>query len=130
MQIPVTAAATAICALLVVFLGVRVSRLRIRHRVTLGDGGNAELLRAIRVHANTVEYVPMFLLLSLCYELYAGANWALLVLDAGFLLGRLAFVWGMSQADLHAGRRLGAMLSYLTTLLLALLLLAAVVTTF
>lgn len=128
MQIPVTAATAALCALLVIGLGLRVSMLRLRHRIALGDGGNPQLLRAIRVHANTVEYVPMFVLLSLCYELYAGANLVLVALDAGFVVGRLSFAWGLSMAQIHPLRRLGAVLSYLTTVLLALLLLAAVVT--
>lgn len=130
MQIPVTAATTALCALLVVFLAMRVSRLRLRHGIALGDGGNGDLLRAIRAHANTVEFAPMFLLLSLCYELYAGASLLLILLDAGFVLGRLSFAWGLSQRAVHPARRLGAGLSYLTTLLLALLLAAAVATTF
>ncbi len=130
MQIPVTAATAALCALLVIGLGLRVSSLRLRHRIALGDGGNATLMRAIRVHANTVEYVPMFVLLSLCYELYAGANAFLIALDGGFVFGRLAFAWGLSVATIHPARRLGALLSYGTTALLALLLLAAVVTAF
>lgn len=128
MQIPVTAATAALCALLVIGLGLRVSSLRLRHRIALGDGGNAQLMRAIRVHANTVEYVPMFVLLSLCYELYAGGNLFLVGLDAGFVSGRLAFAWGLSVAAVHPLRRIGAALSYVTTVLLALLLLAAVVT--
>jgi len=130
MQIPVTAATAALCALLIVGLGLRVSVLRLRHRIALGDGGNVPLLRAIRVHANTVEYVPMFVLLSLCYELYAGANVFLVLLDAGFVIGRLSFAWGLSVASIHPARRIGALLSYLTTALLALLLLIAVVTAF
>ncbi|GAC1623670.1 MAG: hypothetical protein NVS9B10_08860 [Nevskia sp.] len=130
MPIPVTAATAALCALLVIGLGLRVSSLRLRHRIALGDGGNLTLLRAIRVHANTVEYVPMFVLLSLCYELYAGASMLLVGLDAGFVIGRLAFAWGLSVASIHPARRVGAALSYLTTVLLALLLLAAVVRAF
>lgn len=130
MQIPVTAATAAFCALLVIGLALRVSSLRLRHRIALGDGGNVQLLRAIRVHANTVEYVPLFLLLSLCYELYAGANLFLVLLDAGFVLGRVSFAWGLSVASIHPARRLGAVLSYATSALLALLLLAAVVTAF
>ncbi len=130
MQIPVTGATTAVCALLIVFLGLRVSRLRLQHKIALGDGGNPELLRAIRVHANTVEFVPVFLLLSLCYELYAGASALLFGLDALFVVARLTFALGLSRRAVHSARKIGATLTYLSTALLALLLLAAVATGF
>ena len=130
MQIPVTATCAALSGLLILLLALQVSLLRNRYRVALGDGGNAELMRAIRSHANTVEFVPIFVLLSLCYELYAGANLTLMVLDALFLAGRLSFAIGLRLAPVHLLRRVGASLSYLTLLLLSLLLLAAVVTSF
>ena len=74
--------------------------------------------------------MPIFLLLSLCYELYAGANVVLIGLDAVFVAARIAFAVGFSLAPLHPLRRVGAGLSYLTLLLASALLLAAVVTTF
>lgn len=130
MQIPVTAACAALCGLLILMLAFRVSMLRLRLRVAIGDGGDPGLSRAIRVHANTVEFVPIFVLLALCYELYAGANAALIGLVGLFLVARLAFAVGFSLAAVHPLRRLGAGLSYLTLLLMSVLLLAAVVTAF
>lgn len=130
MQIPVTAACAAICGLLILVLAFRVSLLRMRHRIALGDGGVEALSRAIRVHANTVEFVPIFVPLCLCYELYAGANAVLAGLAGVFVVARLAFAVGLSLAPVHPLRRIGAGLTYLSLLLLSLLLLAAVVTTF
>lgn len=129
MQIPVTAACAALCGLLILVLAFRVSLLRMRYRVAIGDGGHDELVRAIRVHANTIEFVPIFVLLSLCYELYAGANAVLIGLDGVFVAARIAFAVGYSVAPVHPLRRLGAGLSYLSLLLASGLLLAAVVTT-
>ena len=126
MQIPVTAACAALCGLLILVLAFRVSLLRMRHRVALGDGGIAELGRAIRVHANTIEFVPIFLLLSLCYEAYVGASVVLVGLAGVFVVARIAFAIGFSLAPVHPLRRLGAGLSYLTLLMMSLLLLAAV----
>lgn len=126
MQIPVTAACAALCGLLILTLALRVSLLRNRYRVALGDGGNDELMRAIRAHANTVEFVPIFLVLSLCLELYAGASTTLMVLVGLFLFARVSFAIGLSLAPVHPLRRVGAGLSYLTLLLISLLLLAAV----
>lgn len=126
MLIPVTAATAAFCAVLIVGLGLRVSQLRLRHRIALGDGGNAALLGAVRAHGNAVEYAPIFLLLSLCYEAYVGGSAALIGLDLVFVLSRLAAAWGLSRASVHPARRLGAMLTYLSLLVLAMLLAAAV----
>lgn len=63
--IPATALAAAVLGLLVVVLAARVSVLRVRHKVSLGDGDNRELARAIRAHGNTVEFVPLFLIMLL-----------------------------------------------------------------
>jgi hypothetical protein len=127
MQIPVTAITAALCALLLWLLAARVSQLRLRHNVLLGDGGVADLNRAIRVHANSVEYIPTYLALSLCYEIYAGAGWYLIGLNLAFLLGRLLFAVGLSLKSSHIGRRVGMLLTYATTLILPLSLLVRAV---
>ncbi len=121
MLIPVTAATAVLCALLIVGLGLRVSQLRLRLRVALGDGGHPALLGAIRAHGNAVEYAPIYLVLSLCFEAYAGSSLGLIVLDAAFVLARLLAAWGLSsQGSLHPARRIGAMLTYASLLLMAL----------
>lgn len=123
MHIPVTGFAAAFCGLLLVLLAARVSQLRVRHQVALGDGGNRELTRAIRAHGNTAEHAPIFLLMSACYELQAGRTEPLIGVVALFLIGRLLFVWGLSRASINAARRCGAVLTYLPQLLIAVLLL-------
>ena len=45
--------------LMILGLGVNVSRLRGKFNVFRGDGGHAELQGAIRAHGNSVEHVPM-----------------------------------------------------------------------
>lgn len=127
MQIPVTAACAALCGLLILVLALRVSLLRNRFRIALGDGGNDQLMRAIRSHANTVEFVPIFVILSLCYELQAGARWPLVTVVVLFLFARVSFAIGLSLTAVHPLRRVGAGLSYLSLLSLSLLLLAAVI---
>ena len=129
MPIPVTALAAALCGLLLLFLAMRVSQLRMRHQVALGDGGKSELIRAIRAHANTCEQAPIFLLQCACYEIYFGAGWTLILLAAAFLLARLLLAWGLSTATLSPPRRIGAGLTYLTQLLLSLALLGQVIST-
>ena len=50
----------AILALLYVCLSARTIGFRRKSRVSIGDGGDQELLRAIRMHANFAEYVPFW----------------------------------------------------------------------
>ncbi|HXQ32100.1 MAG TPA: MAPEG family protein [Steroidobacteraceae bacterium] len=111
-------------ALLVIGLGVRVVRLRMRHRVGLGDGGIAELSRAIRAHGNLVENAPLALLLMLIAELSAAAPpVALHAAGVAVLTGRLLHAFGLSRSPTRSpGRFLGVLLTWLTILALALLL--------
>ncbi|HAY26639.1 MAG TPA: glutathione metabolism protein, partial [Candidatus Accumulibacter sp.] len=53
----------ALLALFFVALSIRTLRLRRELRITVGDGGNPAMLRAMRVHANFAEYVPLGLIL-------------------------------------------------------------------
>jgi uncharacterized membrane protein YecN with MAPEG domain len=46
-----------------VTLSILTLRLRRKFKIALGDGGNKQLLRAIRVHSNFAEYVPLALIL-------------------------------------------------------------------
>ena len=87
----------ALLALIFVLLSVRTLRLRKQLRIGIGDGGNPQLLRAMRVHSNFAEYVPLSLVLLLLVE-GQGAP-ALLVhgLCLGLLVGRAAHAFGVSQ---------------------------------
>jgi uncharacterized protein len=77
-------------------LAVSVIRLRFKHRVSLGDGGVAELQARIRAHANFAEYVPLVLILMGLVEL-AGGNrtvlmWSGIALVASRVLQALG-IW-------------------------------------
>ena len=123
MSIAITAATTAVCALLLAGLAARISLLRIRFKVALGDGGQPQLLRAIRAHGNTIEHVPIYLLTSLCYEAYAGPGHLLIALNSLFVVARLLLVWGLNQGTINRPRRFGATLTLVCELGLAVLLL-------
>lgn len=89
----------ALLALLYVGLGVRVIRLRRSERVALGDGGHQSLQRAMRVHANFAEYVPLALILLALAELSGATDLALHGLGLALLGGRALHAYGLSQAD-------------------------------
>jgi uncharacterized membrane protein YecN with MAPEG domain len=119
MAIPVTAALAAFCGLLLVGLAGRVSLLRVRHKVSFGDGGNPALMRAMRTHGNTAEHAPLFLLLALAWELARGSTPLLVAAAALFVLARLLYTAGVLGRGLHLLRMAGAMLTYVAQALLA-----------
>ncbi|WP_421869681.1 MAPEG family protein [Motiliproteus sp.] len=84
-------------ALLFVGLSVRTLLLRRKLRVAVGDGGDKALLRAMRVHANFVEYVPISLILIAMLELSQISPVVVHALGLCLLLGRLSHAYGVSQ---------------------------------
>jgi len=119
MAIPVTVALAAFCGLLLVGLASRVSMLRVRHKVTFGDGGNPALMRAIRTHGNTAEHAPLFLVLALASELARGSSGFLIGTVALFVLARVLYTVGVLGRGLHTLRMAGALFTYLAQALLA-----------
>jgi len=119
MAIPVTAALAAFCGLLMVALASRVSWLRFSLKITFGDGGNPALMRAIRTHGNTAEHVPIFLLLSLAWELSRGGGAFLTGVAVLFAVSRLLFAAGVLGRGLHLLRMIGAGATYIAQVLLA-----------
>jgi uncharacterized membrane protein YecN with MAPEG domain len=98
------------------YLGLswRVVRLRRRYRVGIGYNGKQDLNRAIRVHANFAEYVPLALVLLLGLELAGLRDWALHVLGATLLSARLLHAHGLGrEAGRSPGRSLGTGLTWL-----------------
>ena len=55
--------------------------------MSIGDGGNPYMLRAIRMHGNAIEYIP--LVLMLIYEINSGAQIVLHFVDVVLLTARL-----------------------------------------
>lgn len=114
MSYPVTAVYAALLALLLIGLSARVSVLRRRGRVSLGHGDNPALERAIRVHGNFVEFVPLALILLLLLEAARpGAVW-LHGFGLALLLGRLLHAWGLARVEgVSFGRFWGSALTWL-----------------
>jgi uncharacterized membrane protein YecN with MAPEG domain len=104
----------ALAALLFLYLSMQVSLTRRRHRVALGDGGQPELLRAIRVHGNFAEFVPLALLLLLAIDLQDHEKWIVHVLGIALIVARVLHAHGLSRhAGESFGRAAGAGLTYL-----------------
>jgi uncharacterized protein len=86
-------------ALLYLSLCLRVIGRRRTLRIALGDGGDTDLARRIRVAANCGEYVPIGLILMALVELQAGPHWLLHLIGGALLAGRLLHAYGVSQAS-------------------------------
>ena len=113
MIMPITPLYAAILGLLFVGLSVRTLRLRRRFRIAVGDAGNQQMLRAMRVHANFAEYVPLTLLLLYMLE-SAGAYPALVhTLCICLLVGRLSHAYGVSQiSEIYRYRVFGMAMTF------------------
>lgn len=120
----ITGLYAAFGALLMFLLAARVMQLRHRHSVGLGAGGDESLARAIRAHANAVEYLPIALLLLLILELDQTRAWLLHVFGIVLIVGRILHAMGLSTtAGTSFGRFAGTALTMLVILAMALLLL-------
>lgn len=93
----VTPLYAALCGLLLILLSQRVIRQRHRYKVALGDAGEPQIRRAMRVQANFVEYAPITLVLLALAELQGHAFWLLHGLGLLLLCGRLLHAFGVAR---------------------------------
>jgi uncharacterized membrane protein YecN with MAPEG domain len=122
----ITALYAALLIALFLALTIRVFAQRYRTRVVLGTGGDRALERAVRVHANFAEFVPVFLVALLAAELCGAPAWALHAAGIGMLAGRAMHAAGMSrEPDIQALRSGGMLLTLAALVAAAALALAA-----
>ena len=104
------AALFAVYALIVVIL-------RNKRRTPYGDGGDATLNRAIRVHGNFAEWVPMLVLVIGELEVSGAPATQVQILLVAVLIARIAHAVGLFQpvgTPLYlVGRIVGALTSWL-----------------
>jgi uncharacterized membrane protein YecN with MAPEG domain len=120
----VTGIYAALGALLLLVLAVRISLARRAARVGIGDGGNHELVKRIRAHANAAEYLPIALLLLLLLDLGQTPPLWLHVFGVALIVGRVLHAIGLSRtAGESFGRLVGIALTWGVMLAMAVLLL-------
>ena len=93
--IPITAVFTALLALMLVGLSVRVTVLRARKKISFFDGGDPELGRSLRVQGNFIEYVPMALLLMGLMESLGTRHWVVYAFGAALIAARISQAFGL-----------------------------------
>ena len=123
----VTAFYAALTGLLCVLLASLVIRQRMRSRVSIGDGGDAELGRMARVFGNFAEYAALVLVLLALLEICHGPRWLVHALGGCFIVGRVAHAYGLAGATgVNAGRSAGIVLTLLVILVTSIALLMIV----
>ncbi|MCW0181503.1 MAG: MAPEG family protein [Zavarzinia sp.] len=80
-------------------LAFRVSQLRMKSNVIFGDGGDGAIQRAIRAHANNVEYVPLTLVLIGLLEIAGQPAWAINAMGAALFIGRALHAIGLTSTE-------------------------------
>jgi hypothetical protein len=117
MQIAVVALYAGLNAAIGLVLALNVVRLRAKHRVDLGTGGNSALEQAIRAHGNFVEYVPLILLLMLIAAMGGESLYWLHGMGIALTMGRLLHPWGLlGNRGVSVGRFSGTNITWLVML--------------
>lgn len=91
------AATLTALAVVYIWLGARVIRLRRAHRVGVGDGGVPALERAIRVHGNFAEWVPIALVALATADLRGSSDSLIALLGAVLVLARVSHAEGLTR---------------------------------
>lgn len=119
----------ALHLLLLLALAMRVGKQRGANKVSLGDGGDPDLLARVRAHGNFTETAPFAIIGLMALAMMNAHPIALHIFGAGFFIGRILHAHGMGQKDaLGKGRVLGMLLTALVFLGEALYLLFLVFT--
>jgi uncharacterized membrane protein YecN with MAPEG domain len=120
MAVPITALYLAVFAVFGVALALGCGVIRGRERISIGDGGRADLHLAMRRHGNFVENVPMLLIMFAALELNGASAGLLHGLGIGLLVSRALHALGLKADSIESiPRAVGAGGTTLITLIAA-----------
>lgn len=96
--------------ILSIVIALSVGKARGSTGISIGDGGNAEVITAMRRHANFVEFVPLTLILIALLELNGVGGNVIHGLGAGLLFARVCHALGFgAEGGLKHLRTVGAL---------------------
>lgn len=109
----ITPVYAAILGLMFIYLSIRVIKQRRSAKVSIGDGDNPALRKAIAVHNNFSQYVPLTLLLIAFVELNHASAYITHGLCACLLIARVAHAYGLAQpVQIMKLRQIGVLLTF------------------
>lgn len=117
-QLAITGLYASLLTLLYFVLAVRIIKLRWRDKVPLGVGESNDLHKAVRIHANFNEYVPLVLVLMLLMELTGASVLMLHAMGAIFFLGRVLHAMGITKTSGTSWMRFSGMVSTFVVMLI------------
>ncbi|WP_170608106.1 MAPEG family protein [Ruegeria arenilitoris] len=119
-MLAITPIYAALIAILFVWLSANVIRQRRRGRVSVGDGGDKAVLKAMRTHSNCAEYAPYALLLVAMVELQGGGGLLVNLLGLTLLAGRVLHAYGFGKTpQIVVFRQIGMLLTFAAILISA-----------
>lgn len=98
MNITITTFYASLLTLLYIGLSINIIRLRFKLRVGLGDGGKEPLIKAIRIHGNFAEYMPLALILLAGFELSGADSFWVHGFGAVLFVGRVLHAIGLTHS--------------------------------
>ena len=105
----ITALYAGVLGLVSIGIAVAAGKVRASTGISIGDGGNLEVIVAMRRHANFVEFVPLALILIGLLEMNGVAAGAIHGLGASLVVARLSHAFGYRGDDsMRAFRAIGA----------------------
>ena len=111
----ITGLYASILGFLIIFLAYRVVNFRKTKRVGIGDNGDKLGMRAIRVHANATEYIPILIILMAIYELNGGAVLVLHIIGIISVFARILHAFGLSgSSGISFGRFYGTAITWVS----------------
>lgn len=116
----ITALYASLLTLLIVWLSLNVIKSRRKNKVRYGDGDNKELIIARTAQSNTVQYIPLALLLLLMLELNHASIWLIHLLGITLLAGRIIYAHALLKRK-HSGRVTGMKITIYVLMALAFL---------
>jgi len=115
--LPITLTTASVLTLVCIGIIVWVGMGRGKYKVSIGDGGHADLTTRMRAHANFVEYVPLLLILMALLELAGASAMVLTLFGATLVLFRIMHAIGMPRPAPNPFRAIGAAGSILLLLI-------------
>ena len=128
LSLPIALSISASAILLNFWLMLRVGQVRKSEGVSVGDGGNEIVIRRMRAHANFTESAPLVIILIALIEFNNLAVGWLSYLAGAYIIGRLLHAFGMDGGALKWGRVVGIIITMLTMVILAFLVVFSLLT--
>jgi uncharacterized membrane protein YecN with MAPEG domain len=98
----ITSFYTALSAIILIFLSIKIIQNRRASKIALGNQGDDFLHRKIRAHGNFIEYTPIFLIMLLLVEMAGLNKYFVHFFGIIFMVGRLTHAYGIMIAEVRA----------------------------